>query len=80
MATITGTYATFLAFRPTPADVIVPIREITWSWDGQAATNGVGEWVEGGSGHVDPQDLEAPSTISWTNNMPTTLTNRIPEH
>ena len=80
VTTVTGTYTTYLAFRPTPADILVPIREITWSWDGQAATNGSGQWVGGGSGHVDPHDLEAPPTISWTNNIMSTLTNRIPEN
>jgi len=80
VTTITGTYTTYLAFRATLDDILVPIREITWSWDGQAATNGSGQWVGGGSAQVDPQDLEAPATISWTNNMLTTLTNRIPEN
>ena len=71
--TATGTFTTYLAFRATPSDVLVPIREITWSWDGQAATNGIGEWTGGGTPHVDSHDTEAPSTISWTNSVKATL-------
>jgi hypothetical protein len=79
LATATGTYTTYIAFRPTPVDVLVPIREITWSWDGRAVTNGVGEWVGGGPTPPEPHDREAPPTVSWTNNIMSTLNNRVPE-
>jgi hypothetical protein len=77
--TITGSFTTYLAFRPTPSDVLVPIREISWSWDGQAATNGSGQWVGGGSAWVSPGDDQAPSTLSWTNAIKATINNVVPE-
>jgi hypothetical protein len=78
--TAAGVYTMYLAFRPTTTDVLVPIREITWSWNGQAATNGTGAWVGGGTASVDPQDLDAPPTISWSNSIMSTLTNVVPEN
>jgi hypothetical protein len=78
-ATALGSYTTYLAFRPTPSDVLVPIREISWSWDGHAVTNGGGEWTGGGTPYVNPSDSEAPSTISWTNAVKATLDIPVPE-
>jgi hypothetical protein len=78
--TITGSFTNYLAFRATTNDVLVPIRQISWNWDGHAVTNGSGEWVGGGSASVDPEDAPASATISWTNNMLSTLTNRVPEN
>ncbi len=78
--TADGSFTTYLAFRPTSADVLVPIRQIHWSWEGEALTNSSGIWTLGyGTANVDHVDFPAPSTISWTNNIMSTLTNVVPE-
>ena len=45
--TADGSFTTYLAFRPTTADVLVPIRQIHWNWEGEAFTNGAGIWTLG---------------------------------
>jgi hypothetical protein len=80
VTTAAGTFTTYLAFRLTPSDVLVPIRQISWNWEGYASTNGSGLWTGYGTAYVDPQDSPAPSIISWTNNIITTLTNVVPEN
>jgi hypothetical protein len=79
-ATADGSFTTYLAFRLTPTDVLVPIRQISWSWEGYAWTNGSGEWTGYGTANVDHADAPAPPTISWTNNIMSTLRHLVPEN
>lgn len=79
--TANGSFTTYLAFRLTPADVLVPIRQINWSWEGDAWTNASGVWTLGyGTANVDHADAPAPPTISWTNNIMSTLRHIVPEN
>jgi hypothetical protein len=77
--TASGTFTTFLTFKPNLSDAIrVPIRQVNWSWSG-AATNNSGVWTGSGSATASANDAPAPSTISWTDNIYRTITDYKPE-
>lgn len=81
VTTADGSFTMYLAFRPTPTDVLVPIRQINWHWEGYALTNGSGVWTLGyGTATVDHADAPAPPTISWTSNIMSTLRRIVPEN
>jgi hypothetical protein len=74
--TADGSFTTYLAFRPTPSDTLVPIRKVEWSWNGTAEYLDSHWTLVSGTPHIGdraPSDAAAPATINWTDAIKRTL-------
>jgi hypothetical protein len=74
-----GSFTTYLAFKPAAGGIYVPIRQISWSWNGNAAFTNNAWTLTSGSTNVPASDSPAPSTISWTDCVQRTIKTYVSE-